>query len=452
MISLSARGAGNTPCAVNSAFSCPSNTECVPTLASNSSVICCPNTEDCTLIQPLTCDISQQDAIKYPDNLVHTSNLTASLPPCGSACCPLGYNCQGGTCVLQYQAPKPSTSPSSSSASPASSSTITLSSSTSTSKSPDSAATGAPASATPTSQPSSSGGNSKIGLAIGLTFGAVSALALILALLWCLKRRKRNQAKTISAKRHSQDTDFMGTTPRAFETFGPDSTGSRNVQMTDRRTGALVSNPIAHPDFNSGMPMGRTDFLLRRGSVETGWEDKIKPSWSVRSKYRPKSKLLRSLSKGSKSGGAPKTPDASRMPVFTTPLRFGLPVNTAGTPDRPPAGGANMAKLIDVGGKSVRSGAAVRVDNQTPPPSRAKKYRSGATVDSVESGSWSDGEDDEKARGDERMTMNLFYSPMPTPEAKRVRDDEVLGSGGERRQTTFADLMNRAARPSIGPR
>ncbi|KAI9818028.1 MAG: hypothetical protein M1827_000652 [Pycnora praestabilis] len=70
------------------------------------------------MIQPITCDITQQNATAHPQNPIKTTNLTATLPTCGSECCPLGYTCQNGNqCVID---PTPSASTTSSTSASAS--------------------------------------------------------------------------------------------------------------------------------------------------------------------------------------------------------------------------------------------------------------------------------------------------------------------------------------------
>ena len=52
------------------------------------------------MIQAITCDITKQNATLYPEDQVHTIDLSATLPTCGSECCPLGYDCAvDGNCA-----------------------------------------------------------------------------------------------------------------------------------------------------------------------------------------------------------------------------------------------------------------------------------------------------------------------------------------------------------------
>lgn len=80
-------------------FCCRSDAHCL-VLASNTTVICCPSSSDCAVIQPITCDISQQNSTNFPNASIKTTNLTATLPSCDGECCPLGYSCTGTACKL----------------------------------------------------------------------------------------------------------------------------------------------------------------------------------------------------------------------------------------------------------------------------------------------------------------------------------------------------------------
>lgn len=78
-------------------FCCASDSYCT-ILAHNTTAICCPNGADCASIAPLSCNIQVQNVTLYPTTVVMTTNLTAVLQSCGSACCPHGYTCLNGAC------------------------------------------------------------------------------------------------------------------------------------------------------------------------------------------------------------------------------------------------------------------------------------------------------------------------------------------------------------------
>jgi len=83
-----------------SSFCCDATAFCL-SVAENSTAICCPEGLDCTLIQAITCDISQLNVLLTPESAIHTLNLNSTLPSCGSECCPFGYTCRSaGSCAL----------------------------------------------------------------------------------------------------------------------------------------------------------------------------------------------------------------------------------------------------------------------------------------------------------------------------------------------------------------
>ncbi|KAL3477963.1 hypothetical protein BJX99DRAFT_225197 [Aspergillus californicus] len=89
-------------------FCCSSSSSCV-SLDSGSSVICCPEGQDCTYIEPITCDVSKQNATLHPDNVIKTTRLDDELPTCGNSCCPFGYSCQGSFCAMDESSSSSST-------------------------------------------------------------------------------------------------------------------------------------------------------------------------------------------------------------------------------------------------------------------------------------------------------------------------------------------------------
>ena len=113
---------------IPSSFCCPQSESCIP-LAANTTVLCCPNGSDCASIQPITCDISKQNATLNPGATLQTTALTSTLGTCGTGCCPFGYTCNtNGQCIMnadQDTAPPVPTSSSSTTSSPTTSSTST---------------------------------------------------------------------------------------------------------------------------------------------------------------------------------------------------------------------------------------------------------------------------------------------------------------------------------------
>jgi hypothetical protein len=84
---------------LSSSFCCPPTSVCHP-LASNTTVLCCLEGEDCSTIRVITCDISAQNKTLHPDNTLMTTALDVPLPICDGNCCPFGYTCTSiGNCV-----------------------------------------------------------------------------------------------------------------------------------------------------------------------------------------------------------------------------------------------------------------------------------------------------------------------------------------------------------------
>ncbi|KAK1753899.1 hypothetical protein QBC47DRAFT_414825 [Echria macrotheca] len=74
-------------------FTCPIGDTCIA-LAGRTTVICCPPVTDCMFIQPISCDLSLQNALVHPDSAIKTLALSGKLPECGTGgCCPYGYTC-----------------------------------------------------------------------------------------------------------------------------------------------------------------------------------------------------------------------------------------------------------------------------------------------------------------------------------------------------------------------
>ncbi|KAK4078670.1 uncharacterized protein Triagg1_3001 [Trichoderma aggressivum f. europaeum] len=134
-------------------FCCAEGTSCLP-LAGNTTALCCPNGSTCEKIQPITCDVNQQDPSKNQNSPIKTSIFDVALAKCGTdLCCPFGYSCSEDNTQCVKNADQ-STSPESASSS--SSPSQTTASQTSTSPASATSATTAPTSAQASSTPASS--------------------------------------------------------------------------------------------------------------------------------------------------------------------------------------------------------------------------------------------------------------------------------------------------------
>jgi hypothetical protein len=210
-----------------SEFCCGTDSACLPlNNTATPAVVCCPKGQDCKSIVPISCNTALQNATANPTFFLHIQDTTIKLPQCGTACCPLGYECINGQCNMLS-----STSASPTSPAPATSATQSATSSSSpTAPSSTSAPSTLPSSsAVPisTSPKESHQGFSGGAFAAGFIPGIVLGLLFAFGLMWFLKRRKAKKT------RYSGD-------------FGPVSYN--------------VSDPIYNP-----IHAARTDFL-RRGS------------------------------------------------------------------------------------------------------------------------------------------------------------------------------------------
>ncbi|KAI4169241.1 MAG: hypothetical protein LQ343_005829 [Gyalolechia ehrenbergii] len=271
--------AGYSPCnkpGIPSSFCCPSGTTCTA-FNNNKSVVCCPSGRDCKTISPLTCDLSQQNASLHPDNELHSTDLTGTLQTCGiNTCCPKGFTCSNGQCVMQAAASS-SAKPASTTTSRAAASSKPASTSASSTSKPSSSASKSASAASETSSAAAATSTKKenkftaaavlAGFFPGMLLGALLTVAIII----CIGRRR--------TKREEKDGDF----------------GS---------VAATVSDPI-YQDTNGF----RTDFLRRES--KTKYSNRTS---RVRSLFSRSNTLKSSNSDGYATNILPKTPENRRTP------------------------------------------------------------------------------------------------------------------------------------------
>ncbi|KAL8909146.1 MAG: hypothetical protein Q9171_005151 [Xanthocarpia ochracea] len=212
---------GYSPCnkaGIPSNFCCPSGTTCT-VFNNNKSVICCPNGRDCKTISPLTCDLQAQNATTRPSNQLHSTDLTGTLQTCGTnTCCPKGFACSNGNCVMQAAA--------SSSARPASSTTAaksTSASASSTSK-PASAGSRPAAASEPSTEAEATPEKNQnnfpaVAVLAGFFPGMLLGALLTVAVIICIGRRR--------AKREEKTGDFGSVAATVSDPIYQDSNGFR---------------------------------------------------------------------------------------------------------------------------------------------------------------------------------------------------------------------------------
>ena len=182
-------------------FCCPSATECV-TFHNGQSAICCPSGRDCSTIQPISCDVSQQDATAHPASQLFTTDLSTNLETCGSSCCPQGYSCKNGQCTLSSgsttASSAPSSAPTSSKSTPASSNAPT---SSSQSSQPSSSSTSAANNSTSSQAAVAQAHCNQYpapGVLVGFFSGLAAGIILAVAGICCFGRRRTKESPPAS--------------------------------------------------------------------------------------------------------------------------------------------------------------------------------------------------------------------------------------------------------------
>lgn len=196
-------------------FCCPSNSSCI-SLAAGTTVLCCPDGEDCSNVQAssFTCDISAYNATAFPTAVVHTTNLTGQLPTCGSNCCPYGYSCSGDTLCVRDKDDSLITATSSPSTTTAATASITA-----TGVFVGGTSTTAPTTNSPASDGDASSSSTKkrtIGIAAGSAVAGIAGITAFIMIAWVRRRRRRRATESTrqlprSMSEKSPQVDSLGT-------------------------------------------------------------------------------------------------------------------------------------------------------------------------------------------------------------------------------------------------
>lgn len=169
-------------------FCCPSDSSCI-SLADDTTLLCCPNGEDCSSVQAssFTCDISAYNATAFPTAVVHTTNLTGQLPTCGSYCCPFGYSCSEDTLCVRDNDDTLVTATST----PSTTTSVTASA-TGTGLIVASTSVSVPANSAQANSEASTSSTKKrtIGIAAGSAVAGVAGITAIIIIAWVRKRRR----------------------------------------------------------------------------------------------------------------------------------------------------------------------------------------------------------------------------------------------------------------------
>ncbi|MCJ1318066.1 hypothetical protein MMC15_003393 [Xylographa vitiligo] len=239
-------------------FCCPVGDICNP-FNNGNSVICCPAGENCQSIQPIPCDLDALNATAFPQNPLHTTDLTTQLQSCGASCCPKGYSCLDDKCTGN------SSSSASSTTSGVSSTATTTSSSTTTSNSATNTPTGA-AAVTPGQAPTSTQCNAFPVLAIiaGFFPGLVAGALLTVLIIMCFGRhREANRDKSdfghVKATVSDPIYNEAGATRTDFLRHGSSSKKNSSSVRSSSRVRSLFSRASSTryriPDEDPGVNM-----------------------------------------------------------------------------------------------------------------------------------------------------------------------------------------------------
>lgn len=84
---------------VPAGFCCSASDACMM-LAGGTTVLCCPQGDNCARIRPISCDLKLQNPASHPESVVKTNVFDVELATCDNGCCPFGYTCSDKICVV----------------------------------------------------------------------------------------------------------------------------------------------------------------------------------------------------------------------------------------------------------------------------------------------------------------------------------------------------------------
>lgn len=240
-------------------FCCKPGTSCI-SLAGNTTILCCPDGNDCAVIAPIVCNVQLQDAATNPQAVAKTTALTSELPKCGSNCCPFGYTCDGDqNCVKdqdQSQKPAGAAGASSTASSPTSTSASTGQASTAvpTASTTSSSGGGSPATATATPEGDADGsGEAAEGHAearkTSAIVGGIVGGGLLLAVLFGGFKLWRHFARKAQREKELREEE-----ERKRESA---------YSMVSKDAARIEKKDIGAPILQGGFVHGRTDFTAK---------------------------------------------------------------------------------------------------------------------------------------------------------------------------------------------
>ncbi|KAL5345645.1 hypothetical protein ACLOAV_009399 [Pseudogymnoascus australis] len=245
-------------------FCCPSNSNCV-TLASNTTLLCCPIGTSCDAINTIVCGISNQNATLHPESTIKTTNLVGELESCGiDQCCPFGFTCNGSgkssICVkdLDQKLLDPPATPLTSPASSTSPSSTSTSQAEPTSPGQTST-TISPLNVNPTTVAATCPRFPPAAIITGLLPGILAGILLSL-LTFCLLGARRRRADARAPKISSptyQGSDFRTDFVRRYQPSSPGtSSGTPATGISRVRSLFRKSSSAAGARQTRGLGMG----------------------------------------------------------------------------------------------------------------------------------------------------------------------------------------------------
>ncbi|KAM5445232.1 hypothetical protein MaudCBS49596_007714 [Microsporum audouinii] len=335
-------------------FCCAENADCL-VIDNASTVVCCPKGADCKTIRPITCDVQLQNVAVDPGSSIKTTKLTEDLPKCGNMCCPHGYACQDGSCVLV----NPSSDPL-----PSASISISPTTAPSPTSTPTSTSTAAPATAPAAEQQCNKfpPGAVAAGFFPGLACGI-----LVCVIFSCLRRKHPNPPQNLhpdachfrqksvdgtvisisdpmpSSAQDSFRTDFLRQQASYYEQDRNDNRRSR-IQRTSDRVKSLFAPkfsvitdpppadipPMPMTPQNKAYPqrLSSTESIKVYSPVYLGEENRLKPPIGLTASGRPPTTFTEMMERvGFQNGrGSPFYPVSDTPPPPISKTSAGSPL------------------------------------------------------------------------------------------------------------------------------
>ncbi|KAH7170736.1 hypothetical protein EDB81DRAFT_753217 [Dactylonectria macrodidyma] len=289
------------PSILPSNFCCAEDTKCIA-LAGGTTAVCCPTDQDCSLIKPITCNLSEQNVAIRPNASIKTTVFNVELETCGDGtCCPFGYSCNSDNeCIMnddQSEAPSGSDTSASSTAGPSATSTTNPSSTgtASTTAAPSSTTVPSESSGSDDDSDSNNSGPATTSIIGGVIGGCLVLLVIAIIVFLCIRRRNKGDGSNSEKGGH-----------RAF--------GHARAASSTGSFGNIISEPITQPNSY------RTDFILKSSTPSTVVSRATPPSTGFRNTPSTGSRtLVRSFSNSTRISPTPPRIRISIPNPFNSP-------------------------------------------------------------------------------------------------------------------------------------